>query len=196
MITGRVAVVLAVAALFLAVPTAAEAHDELVGTSPTDRSTAAVVPAQVTLTFGQPALAVGTIVIVTGPAGQVQTGAAVLVDNTVTEHLRPGSPAGRYTVAWRVTSADGHPVSGQFSFTASSPSPGQQTTATTSAESTGSSRSTHASTAAAVGTATTAGTSEHASTLWWVAGGILSLLLLALFIVTRKPRTKDQDGAQ
>ena len=192
MITRRAAAVLAVAALFLGVPTAAEAHDDLVGTSPTDRSITAVVPAQVTLTFGQPALAVGTIVIVTGPAGQVQTGAAILVDNTVTEHLRPGSPAGRYTVTWRVSSADGHPVSGQFSFTAtaSSPSPGQQATATVSAVSTGSSRSTHAS------TATTAGTREHASTLWWVAGGILSLLLLALFIVTRKPRTKDQDGAQ
>lgn len=190
MITRRVAVVLAVAALLLGVPTAAEAHDDLVGTSPTDRSITAVVPAQVTLTFGQPALAVGTIVIVTGPAGQVQTGAAILVDNTVTQHLRPGSPAGRYTVAWRVSSADGHPVSGQFSFTASSPSPGERATTTTSAVSTGSAPSTHAS------TATTAGTREHASTLWWVAGGILSLLLLALFIVTRKPRTKDQDGTQ
>ena len=190
MITGRVAVVLAVAALFLAVPTAAEAHDDLVGTSPSVRSITAVVPAQVTLTFSQPALAIGTVVIVTGPAGQVQTGAAVLVDNTVTEHLRPSSPAGRYTVAWRVSSADGHPVSGQFSFTARSPSPGWQAAAPTSAESTGSSRSTQA------GTATTTGTNEHASTLWWVAGGILSLLLLALFIVTRKPRTQDQDGAQ
>lgn len=193
---------MAVAALLLGVPTAAEAHDDLIETSPTDRSTTAVVPAQVTLTFGQPALAVGTIVIVTGPAGQVQTGAAVLVDSTVTEHLRPGSPAGRYTVAWRVSSADGHPVSGQFSFTASTPSPGQQTTAKTSAESTGSSRSTHASTAATAGTATTAdtattaGTSEHASTLWWVTGGILSPLLLVLFIVTRKPRTKDQEGGR
>jgi hypothetical protein len=41
-----------------------------------------------------------------------------LAENTVSQDLQPGAPAGSYTVAWRVTSADGHPVSGAFSFTA------------------------------------------------------------------------------
>jgi methionine-rich copper-binding protein CopC len=171
------------AALLVGAATAAEAHNVLVSTSPADGSTTAVVPAQVTLTFNEPALALGTILIVTGPAGQEQSGAAVLVDNTVTEHLRPGSPAGRYTVAWRASSADGHTVSGQFSFTATSPSPGQQATATASASST-------TGTASTAGTASTGG---HASTLWWgVAGGAVALCLLAVFIAGRKPRTTPQ----
>jgi copper resistance protein C len=171
--TRAVAVVLAATALLLGAAAAAEAHDILVGTSPADQSTVAVGPAQVTLTFDQPALAVGTEIIVTGPAGQVQTGAPVLVDNTVTEHLRPGSPAGRHTVVWRVTSADSHTVSGRFSFTASSPSPGLKTTAATSKSS---------------------GTTGHASTLWLGgAGGVVVVLLLVVFITARKPRTSPHD---
>jgi methionine-rich copper-binding protein CopC len=170
--TRALAVVLAVTALLVGAATAAQAHNILVGTSPADLSTVAVVPAQVTLTFDQPALAVGTEIIVTGPAGQVQSGAAVLVNNTVAEHLRPGAAAGRYTVLWRVTSADSHTVSGRFSFTASSPSPGRQPNAPTST------------------TSTTSGTSGHASTLWWgVAGGALFIFLLVVIVIARKPRT-------
>jgi copper resistance protein C len=171
--TRSLAIVLAMTALLVGAVTAAQAHNILVGTSPADLSKVAVVPAQVTLTFDQPSLAVGTEIIVTGPAGQDQSGAAVLVNNTVTEHLRPGSPAGRYTVLWRVTSADSHTVSGTFSFTASSPLSGKQVPAPTSIAS---------------------GTSGHASTLWWgAAGGALVLLLLVVFIIARKPRTTPQD---
>src|SRR5450631_838262 len=166
------AVVLAVTALLVGAVSAAQAHNILVGTSPADLSTVAVVPAKVTLTFDQPALAVGTEVIVTGPAGQVQSGAAVLVNNTVAEHLRPGAAAGRYTVLWRVTSADSHTVSGRFSFTASSPSPGRQLNAPTSTPS------------------TTSGTTGHAATLWWgVAGGAVFIFLLLVVVIARKPRT-------
>jgi hypothetical protein len=144
----------------------------------------AVVPGQVTLTFDQPALAVGTILVVTGPTGQEQNGAALLVNNTVTEHVRPGSPAGRYTVAWRVSSADGHLVSGTFAFTAMAPSSGHQASATTASA---------AATSAAAGTGATARTGVQASTLWWLAGGVAALLLLAAFIVTHKPRTTPAD---
>jgi hypothetical protein len=70
------------------------------------------------LTFDEPAIAMGTQVVVTGPSGQVQQGQPRLIDNTITEDLQPGAPAGAYAVAWRVTSADGHPVSGTFSFSA------------------------------------------------------------------------------
>ena len=173
------AVVVAMTATLVRGATPAEAHDILVGTSPADGSVVAVVPAQVTLTFEQPALAVGTEIIVTGTAGQEQSGSAALVNNTVTEYLRPGSPAGRYTVAWKVTSADGHPVSGQFSFTASSPSPQRQAPATTSGR---------------AGAAHEASTTGHASTLWWVAaGGALMLLLLVALVISGSPRTTPQD---
>jgi copper resistance protein C len=173
------AVVLAAAALLVGAATAAQAHNILVGTSPADGSIAKVVPAQVVLTFNEPALAVGTEIIVTGPAGQVQSGAAVLVNNIVSERLQPGSPAGQYTVVWRVTSTDGHPVSGRFSFTATSPSQGQRATATTATNSP---------------TSTPASTSGQSTTLWWVvAGAVVVILLLVVFIRTRSPRTTPHD---
>ena len=67
-------------------------------------------PSSVVLTFDEPAIAIGTKLVVTGPTGPVQTGAPQLVDNTVTQNLQPGAPAGAYTVEWRITSTDGHPI--------------------------------------------------------------------------------------
>ena len=68
------------------------------------------------LTFNEPAIATGTKVLVTGPDGSATSGDPALVDNTVRQPLRPQLPAGEYTVEWRVTSADGHPVNGTFTF--------------------------------------------------------------------------------
>ncbi len=102
----------------LAMASTASAHNVLRSTSPADASTVDRVPAEVVLTFDEPALAMGTAMIVTGPAGQVQTGPARLVDNTVAQSIGPDAPAGTYTVQWRVTSADGHPISGTFGFIA------------------------------------------------------------------------------
>ncbi len=104
--------------------TTASAHDALVGTSPADGSTVGAVPGQVTLTFDQPALALGSTVLVAGPGGPVISGRTRVTDNRVTQAIQPGAPAGRYTVTWRVTSIDGHPVSGSFGFTATAAAPG------------------------------------------------------------------------
>jgi methionine-rich copper-binding protein CopC len=96
----------------------ASAHNLLVGTNPLDKSTVATLPHQITLTFNEPALAIGSLMQVVGPAGNEAQGAPTLVDRNVTQAIKPGSPGGAYTVLWRVTSLDGHPISGQFSFTA------------------------------------------------------------------------------
>ena len=114
----RILLVLVGAVLTLlvsAVPAAA--HNVLTGTAPSNGARVGPTPSAVVLTFDQPAVAMGTQVLVTGPTGQVQTGPARLVDDTVTQELAGGAPAGEYTVAWRVTSVDGHPVSGTFTFT-------------------------------------------------------------------------------
>jgi methionine-rich copper-binding protein CopC len=111
------AVLLALAASAVTAAPAA-AHDELVSSSPADQSRIARTPAEIVLTFDEPAIAMGTRLVVTGPGGEVQQGAPRLVDRTVTQSLAPGAPAGAYTVDWRVTSADGHPVSGVLRFSA------------------------------------------------------------------------------
>src|SRR5690242_2387055 len=95
----RALLVLGVAAVLTGgTATAAGAHDALVGTSPADGSTVGAVPAQVTLTFDQPALALGSTVLVAGPGGPVMSGPTRVTDNRVTQAVQPGAPAGHYTV--------------------------------------------------------------------------------------------------
>jgi copper resistance protein C len=117
-------------AVLLGSAPSALAHDVLLSTVPAAGAHIATVPLQVRLVFDKPALGLGTAVTVTGPAGNVADGSPVLVDTTVTEHLRPGAPAGAYVVRWRVTSADGHPVAGSFTFTASAASSASASTVT------------------------------------------------------------------
>jgi copper resistance protein C len=190
--------VLAVTALLAGAAGTAEAHDSLLGTSPAAGSTTVVVPARVTLTLSEPALAVGTTVIVTGPAGHVQTGKAALADRTITQRLQPGSPAGAYTVKWRATSSDGHPVSGTFSFTAAKASPGGSAPATTPAipatPTTSTPSAAPSTTAAAIpAPSAPAGATGGTSALWGLlAGGLVVLLLLVTFLVRRKPQATPE----
>jgi methionine-rich copper-binding protein CopC len=117
---GALAVaLLTVGVALVAGASAAQAHDVLRGTDPADGSAVALAPDHVTLTFDQPAQALGTEIDVERPDGtHISVGEPELVDTTVTQHLADERPAGVYTVQWRVTSADGHPVSGTFTFTA------------------------------------------------------------------------------
>jgi len=107
------------AGLVLAVGAApAYAHDALRSSDPADGATLAQPPAQVVLTFGEAPVELGTQVVVTGPDGPVSSGAPRLDGLDVVQDVQPSAPAGRYTVEWRVTSDDGHPVSGTLAFTA------------------------------------------------------------------------------
>jgi methionine-rich copper-binding protein CopC len=102
----------------LASASAASAHDKLDSTSPKQGSSVATTPASITLTFNEPAFKLGSRIRVIGPSGDVAAGDPVFKDRTVRQALEPGAPAGEYTVEWQVTSADGHPIAGTWSFTA------------------------------------------------------------------------------
>lgn len=97
---------------------AALAHDALVATTPAAGATLTTAPAQAELEFSGPPQALGTQVVVTAPDGAVVSrGEPELRGSTVVQPLADGLPAGAYTVAWRVTSSDGHPLSGTSAFT-------------------------------------------------------------------------------
>ncbi|GEK21995.1 copper resistance CopC family protein [Cellulomonas xylanilytica] len=111
-------ILLGLAALVLAAP-AAQAHNVLQSTDPAEGSTVPVVPETVTLTFNEPVLMVGTQIMVhTADETMVNIGPPILVDNTAGIAVTGELPAGEYTVIYRVTSADGHPIEGQYRFTA------------------------------------------------------------------------------
>lgn len=106
------AALIALAALFAA-PTAALAHDELVGTEILSDSEGA--PEAVQLTFSNSILDAGTEIAVTAPDGSDMAGGEpVLAGPQVIQPLGHDLTAGDYAATWRVVSSDGHPIEGTF----------------------------------------------------------------------------------
>ncbi|MEU2200350.1 copper resistance CopC family protein [Isoptericola sp. NPDC019482] len=100
----------------------ASAHNVVVGTSPTSGSTVTEPPESVDVTFDDVVLDLSaegssTVLTVTDPDGtNYATGCPTTQDRTVSVPVALGV-GGEYTVDWRIVSADGHPTSGEFSFT-------------------------------------------------------------------------------
>lgn len=94
----------------------ASAHASLVGSDPEDGASLPASPSTFTFTFnenvGNPAY-----VSVTAPNGsRVDVSAVRAVDKQVTATVADAGQKGRYTVAYRVVSADGHPVEGTIRY--------------------------------------------------------------------------------
>ncbi|MEW2614207.1 copper resistance protein CopC [Streptomyces sp. NPDC047880] len=106
--------------LLLAGAAPASAHAAPRGTDPDDGSLVRKAPRHVTLTFTESVGLLDDSFRVFGPdQRRVHTGEATHADGR-SDTARIGLPRklaqGTYTVAWRVVSADSHPVSGAFSF--------------------------------------------------------------------------------
>jgi len=97
------------------------AHTRLDDTTPGDGQKLTVVPGAVSLTFSGEVLKLGAAVKVKGPDGTAAVGAAKLKGRTVSWPLTVDLTNGKYTVSWRVTSADGHPIDGKFGFVLAAP---------------------------------------------------------------------------
>jgi methionine-rich copper-binding protein CopC len=130
----RVAVWVAVLGLVFGVlssiimATDASAHTALKSVSPEDGSTVGSPPTEVVLTFSEAVSKSFATVTVTGPSGEVGSGRPASVQGAVvTQELAPNLPSGRYTVAFRVVSEDGHPVSDRTTFRVLAPSPASTT---------------------------------------------------------------------
>lgn len=163
-------VALMVAAV-LGTATPALAHDVLISTDPAKNASLETGPGKVTLTFDAPVQG-GDInqIAVTGPGGtQWAEGAVEINSNVISAPVRPLGPAGVYTVGYRILSADGHPVEGQYTFTLTKAGTGTPATAS-----------------AATGTAQSGGSSGVP--IWvWVAGAIV-LLAIGLTLALRMGR--------
>jgi copper resistance protein C len=96
---------------------AASAHAARVSVDPAENAAVSTGPARVRATFNEDLQTTFAAMTVVGPdrnlwsSGQPQVQGAV-----VSVGLRPLGPTGNYTVNYRVTSADGHVVSGSWSF--------------------------------------------------------------------------------
>lgn len=187
----------------------AHAHDALIGTDPAADSTVEALPAQLTLTFSAAIAgdAGASVVEVTDAAGtSLVDGAPSAVDNVLTQPLT-GDASGLVTVLWKVVSSDGHPTSGEFSFTvAGAPAPTPTPTRTTAPDPTGTAEPepTATSDETPTETATPAPAEPADSTfadVWpWAIGGLLlagaagAVLYLAVSR-TRREKALAQSGA-
>lgn len=101
------------------------AHTTRVAADPAENATLAVGPAFVTATFNEPLQTTFAAMTVVGPDGHLWSSDQPRVDGAaLSVAVRPLGPAGTYTVNYRVTSADGHPVSGSWSFRLTVAGPG------------------------------------------------------------------------
>jgi copper resistance protein C len=105
------------AGLVLAGAAVASAHATRIATDPAEGAALRHGPQRVSATFNealQPEFAAMTVV---GPDGNLwSTGDPRVQGAVISVGVRPLGPAGTYTVNYRVTSADGHPVPGSWSF--------------------------------------------------------------------------------
>jgi len=103
----------------------ASAHTVLTATDPAADATPSVGPNRVSATFNEDLQATFAAMTVVGPDGNLWSSGETEVRGSVASvDVRPLGPSGRYTVNYRVTSDDGHVVSGSWSFTVTVPSTG------------------------------------------------------------------------
>lgn len=94
----------------------ASAHTSLTGSTPADGAEVAA-PSQVTLTFNEALRSARIVVRPEKSEVEVQKGSARLDGEKVVQKIKGTLPAGKYSIGYRVISADGHPVTGVLSFT-------------------------------------------------------------------------------
>ncbi len=120
-----VAVTVAAVAASAAASTA-WAHAALESSTPANDEVLARAPKRVVLRFSEPVeTAFGSVRVYDGAARRVDDGGTTRLEpREVAVRLRSGLARGTYTVAWRVVSADSHPVSGAFVFHVGKPGAG------------------------------------------------------------------------
>ncbi|WP_052090461.1 copper resistance CopC family protein [Modestobacter caceresii] len=148
----------------------ARAHDALVSSSPVAGAAVPTAPSSVELEFSATPLPLGTEVLVLGPDGAVvSTGAAEIRDTTVVQSLTAELSAGSYTVQWRSTSSDGHPLTGSWDFTVAA----------------GSTPAPDAATPDAAPPSVAAAAADPALPVGWLVGGVLALGAAAALVLGR-----------
>lgn len=96
----------------------AGAHSAVVAVDPETGTSIASGPERVTVTFNEPLQESFASLTVVGPDGNLWSkGEPTISGPNASVAVGDLGPVGEYTIAYRVTSADGHPVTGTSTFT-------------------------------------------------------------------------------
>ncbi|GGI45653.1 methionine-rich copper-binding protein CopC [Agromyces flavus] len=177
----------------------ASAHNTVIGETPDADSTVTTQPGTVALETSDALLDAegATAMDVIGPDGRHYASPCPSVDRAVASVPVELGPEGEYTVEWRVVSADGHPITGEFAFTWA-PSDAEQLVEGTD----DAACAQGAGEASEPGDATDAETDAAASgglgDLLWVVGGAAVVVLaglVAFLVMRRRPAAQGHDDA-
>ncbi|MEU8181277.1 copper resistance CopC family protein [Micromonospora sp. NPDC049047] len=117
---GAAVLAVVVALLIPAAPT--WAHNSLKSSTPARDATVPSAPTEIVLEFLQRLDPTFTTIVLTDTASRkLATGEPVVTGARSTVPVTDTLPNGRYTVAYRVVSTDGHPVQGSYPFTVADP---------------------------------------------------------------------------
>jgi copper resistance protein C len=177
---ARTVLVAVVLALGVLLAPNAWAHTELVSATPADGSTVTTAPHRVVLTFDEAVGEVGDAIVVTAPGGgRVDDGPTQVDGARVSVGLERLTEAGEYTVAFRVVSDDGHPVTDTLTFTYQPPTGGTTTTTP------GTSGASSPATTTAAGDA---GTGSGDATPWIVIAVVAVIIVVVTWVLVRRRR--------
>ena len=100
----------------------AEAHSSLVLSDPKSEATLSAVPNSVTLTFNERLLVLpgehpNSLTVSYSSGQSATTGPLKVSGNKISISLKSKKSTGKFTVAFRAVSADGHAISGRYFFT-------------------------------------------------------------------------------
>jgi methionine-rich copper-binding protein CopC len=109
------------ALLVIGQPLSANAHTELISSLPLAGTLVEEWPTEISLTFNEDLITVGdeksNFLVVNNSVGdQISADDEVLEGSKITVSLDPNTITGPVLVYYRVVSADGHPVEGEYSF--------------------------------------------------------------------------------
>lgn len=115
-------VMLSALGMVVGAASAAQAHDQLIGSNPAANESVASAPESIVLEFNNSILNTGSVIQVTNMNGEAVTnGTLTVADRTVSQPLIADLPNGQYRVVWRVVSSDGHPIEDAFQFAIGEP---------------------------------------------------------------------------
>ncbi|MFT4148084.1 MAG: copper resistance protein CopC [Micrococcaceae bacterium] len=117
-------------AIFTLFAPSASAHDELTGSIPADNAIVQTSPSEIQLNFNDSVMTMGaefSVTAVQGDKSNVIEGEPQYQGTRVTQKLKANLPEGTYNAAWRVVSADGHPIGGVVKFSVGHQSQESQT---------------------------------------------------------------------
>ncbi len=150
----------------------ASAHSRLVSSDPAEGATVQTGPQTVTLTFNEPVQSSYAVLNVVGPDDHYwQSGDPSVDGPNVRVGVRELGPAGEYVVNYRVTSADGHVISGQRTFELAVAGNGEPGPAIEAVDA----------------------SSDEGIPVWWFIAGAAVVLIVGLgvvFWVSRRPSTR------